>query len=79
MLKTLQKKNVFEGFFVYMFELASGVGTWQNMFELAKKACGVGGPSTRSGVNINQHLNFRLEGLSAQSDRPEGLPVITSR
>ena len=34
-----------------MFELASGVGTWQNMFELAKKACGVGGPPTRSGVN----------------------------
>ena len=32
------------------------------MFELAKKACGVGGPPTRSGVN-NEHL-FQLQRTS---------------
>ena len=28
--KNTVKNNVFEGFFVYMFELASGIGTWKN-------------------------------------------------
>ena len=36
-VKTLeQKNNVFEGFFVYMFELASGIGTWKNWRKLCK-------------------------------------------
>ena len=40
--KNTGKNNGFAWFFVYMFELA-------------KKACGVGGPPTRSGVNIAQN------------------------
>ena len=28
--KNTEKRNVFQGFFVYMFELASGIGTWKN-------------------------------------------------